>query len=87
MPSNDFVVSRRSRSLFVRCVTQDRLTFSSPGSPLAIQTSSSGSSKGSGASMRGLMTLNTEVLAPTPTPMINVAKTKKPTSRRTALIA
>ncbi len=63
-------MARKSRRFDTRDVTDDM----PPASRRATQTSSSGSSKGSGRSMMGLMTLNTAVLAPTPKPMMRAAK-------------
>jgi hypothetical protein len=49
---------------------------------LAIQTSCSGSRKGSGRSSSALTTLKTVELAPMPSLTITTAKTAKPASRR-----
>ncbi len=48
----------------------------------ATQTSRSGSWNGSGRRRSGLITLNTAVFAPTPSPTMRAAKTKKEGSRR-----
>jgi hypothetical protein len=79
MPENVRVRARKSVRSIARDVTLDRLR-SSPA--FSIHTTRSGSCSGSGDSIKGRSTLNTAVVAPTPSPITSASITDNPGARR-----